>query len=270
MHDSSALALPAPASHQRRQGSVRSATNQMSSSTLLHKDPHWLAGYRRGDADALQRVFDSHSDELQKLLTTGMVTKSEGKRVRIRIQDPDERDEVINEVFARAFSVATRRNYRGVAPFFPYLCRICRNVVVDRFHESRRERALFRSDNVDSPSGGFALSEQAADWQSGPTSLGRSPEMSAARTQLATALQAFMTTLTDEERELMRLYYEDDASQRTAAERLGIDRNRVRYLVTGVRRRLLNHMRNERLIDELDPGQLLEIIAALIVAGTAL
>ncbi|MFT6396502.1 MAG: RNA polymerase sigma factor (sigma-70 family) [Bradymonadia bacterium] len=242
----------------------------MSDSKLMHTDSHWLAGYRRGDADALKRVFETHSDELQKLLLTGMVTKSEGKRVRIRIQDPDERDEITNEVFARAFSVATRRNYRGIAPFFPYLCRICRNVVVDRFHAARREQALFRSDNVDSPSGGFALSEQAADWQTGPVSLGRSPELSAARSQLSTALQSFMTTLTDEERELLRLYYEDDASQRDAAERLGIDRNRVRYLVAGVRRRLLTHMRNERLIDKLDPNQLLEIIAALIVAGMAL
>ncbi len=270
MHDSSAIALPTPVPHQRRWGSVRSTTDRMSDSHLLHKDPHWLAGYRCGESEALQRVFETHSEELQKLLLTGMVTKSEGKRVRVRIQDADERDEIINEVFARAFSVATRRNYKGVAPFFPYLCRICRNVVVDRFHASRRERAMFRSDNVESPSGGFSLSDQAADWETGPVSMGRSPELAAARSQLATALGTFMETLNDEERELMRLYYEDDASQRSAAERLGIDRNRVRYLVAGVRRRLLTHMRNERLIDELDPNQLLEIIAALVVAGTAL
>lgn len=204
MHDSSAIALPTPVPHQRPWGSVRSLTDSMSDSKLMHEDPHWLAGYRRGDAEALQRVFETHSEELKRLLLTGLVTKSEGKRVRIRIQDPDERDEILNEVFARAFSDATRRNYRGVAPFFPQLCRICRNVVVDRFHASRREQALFRSENADSPSGGYPLSDQAADWQTGPVSLGRSPELSAARSQVAAALAEFMTTLTDEERELLR------------------------------------------------------------------
>ena len=103
MHDSSAIALPTPVPHQRPWGSVRSLTDSMSDSKLMHEDPHWLAGYRRGDAEALQRVFETHSEELKRLLLTGLVTKSEGKRVRIRIQDPDERDEILNEVFARAF-----------------------------------------------------------------------------------------------------------------------------------------------------------------------
>ena len=269
MHDSNAIAFATPAPNLRRRGSARPTPEFMSTTAQLHTDPHWLAGYRRGDTEALQRVVDEHAVELRRILEVGLVTKSEGKRVRLRITDPDERDEIVNEVFARGFSAATRRNYKGVAPFFPYLCRICRNVVVDRFHASRREAELFQPDHVDSPSGGWAFSERAADWQTGPISMGRSPELSAARTQLATALAEFMESLSDQERALLRTYYEDDASQRAAAERLGVDRNRVRYLVAGVRRRLLSHMRQERVIRDLDPNQLLELIAALVVAGAS-
>lgn len=268
MHDSAALTFVTPVPIPRYRGGVRPSDSM--SSSQLHSDPHWLAGYRRGDTAALQRIVDEHGDELRRILEVGLVTRSDGQRVRLRIVDPDARDEIVNEVFARAFSDATRRNYKGVAPFFPYLCRICRNVVVDRHHESRRQAELFRSDNVESPSGGWAFSDRAADWETGPISMGRSPELSAARAQLATALSEFMSSLSDQERALLRAYYEDDASQRAAAESLGVDRNRVRYLVAGVRRRLLVHMRNEKVIQELDPGQLLEIIAALVVAGGAL
>lgn len=233
----------------------------------LHNDAAWLAAYRRGDADALSRLYERYAPELRDILKKGLVTRGEQGRVRIQLREADEQEEVVQEVFARVFSETTRRNYQGVAPFFPYLSRICRNVVVDRFHRQRREAQMFRSDVMETPSGQWSYADRTAAEKSGPVAMGQSPERRASRAALADLLSTFLSTLNDEERALLTLYYEDDASQRDAAERLGISRQRVRTVVGRLRRRLLKHLRQHGWIEDLDVGQLLHALALLAAAG---
>ncbi len=237
--------------------------------TELHADARWLARYRLGEPEALARVYETYAPELEDVLRKGLVTRGAQGRVRIRLDD-DERQEVVNEVFVRVFEDRTRRNFTGNAPFFPYLARICRNVVVDRHRRERRDAQMFRSDVTETASGQWSYADRTAAERSGPVALGRSPERSASRSALADAMRTFLDTLSDEERALLTLYYEDDSSQREAAERLGLGRQQVRTMIARLRTRLLRHLRQQGWIEDLDAAELLRALAALAAAGAVL
>jgi len=258
------LSLSAPVPRPR--GRRASACESMSRPEL-HRDAQWLAAYRRGDADALDRIVRTYGPELREILTKGLVTRQDERRARYRPADEDEMAEITNEVFLRAISERTRQNYEGVAPFFPYLARICRNVVVDRFHRAQRERRMFESDQVMTASGEWSRADRTAASASGPVALGRSPERSATRRAMAAALAEFLADLTDEERALLRVYYDDDASQRQAAEQLGMNRNRVRAVISKLRTRMLRHLEAEGWLDDANPDDLKRTLQVLLTTG---
>ena len=235
--------------------------------TDLHTNPTWLEGFRHGDRDALSRVYARYAPDLRLRLTRGIIAGGAVEGYRLRIHEDDAREEIIQETFLRALSEKSRARYDGARPFLPYLVRIARNIIVDQHRRSQRYDARFapehgRSDG-DEPHSRIA---NAADTDDSPLAMGRSPERASAKQELTAALLTFVRSLEPSEFELLRLYYEDDATQRQAAAQMGVDRNHVRKLIAQIRAKLLEEMRQQGLIQTMSPDELLGL-AALVLSS---
>jgi RNA polymerase sigma factor (sigma-70 family) len=226
----------------------------------LRHDLDWLAAFQRGDVEALGRAVEEYQSMLQERLQRGFFTAAGGTRIRLRVHDVDERDDLIQDTFARAFRASAREAYSGSGDYGAYLLRICRNLTIDRFRRTCTERDMIAPDAFERLDRTSA--HESLDWSGGHQAFGRGPEASAQRSQLAGHLREFFATLSDEDIRLITLYSEGDMSQRQAADALGIERHQVRSMLSSVRLRLLKFMKRRHLIDTLDAERLLELVTA--------
>jgi RNA polymerase sigma factor (sigma-70 family) len=146
-----------------------------------------------------------------------------GERVTVRAA---ELGDVVQEVFARAFSPACRSRYDGQRPYGPYLVQIARNAVADHWRSVRREVVLDVEPLLD------ALSLEA-----GPAV----PERWADQETVAT-VERYLASLPPELRRVHDALYVRGLSQREAAAVLGLGRQAIRgieaMLRAGLRREL--------------------------------
>jgi RNA polymerase sigma-70 factor, ECF subfamily len=224
----------------------------------LHEDRELLDAFRRGDPTVLSRLYTTFAPALTRFLAGGFSSARDGRSVRVAIADPSERLDLVQDTFTKAFAERNRLAYDGIHPYGPFLVRIARNLAIDRLRKSRRWARLVVEDKpVSADDGAPSLIERAADSHS------ESPETNAARRQIVDVLRSYLATLPVQERELLSLYHNDEASQRTAAEAMGLTRNQVRTLVARVRRGLLAHMQAQGVIRGLDPAELLAAVSLL-------
>ena len=110
----------------------------------LETDRALLDGYRRGDKAALTTIFRAYVDDVARTVRAGVVVDVDGKRTRLGQRIPEQDLEaVVQETFARAFSVKARAAYDGIRPFGAYLATIARNLVIDRGRREVREAKSF-------------------------------------------------------------------------------------------------------------------------------
>ena len=226
----------------------------------LRHDPDWLAAFKRGDEGAMARVVREYQPMLQERLQRGFFTSAGGSRIRLRVHDVDERDDLIQDTFARAFRASARRSYSGESDYGAFLLRICRNLTIDRFRRTCTERDMIAPDAFDRLD--RMTPGETMDWSGGHRAFGKGPEAEAQRSQLSGHLREFLSSLPDEDLQLITLYSEGDMSQRQAADALGIERHQVRSMLGSVRSRLLKFMKRRHLIDTLDAERLLELVTA--------
>jgi RNA polymerase sigma factor (sigma-70 family) len=226
----------------------------------LRHDPNWLADFKTGEEAALALVVSEYQGMLQERLQRGFFTAASGSRIRLRVHDVDERDDLIQDTFARAFRPSSRRAYSGESDYGAYLLRICRNLTIDRFRRTCTERDMIAPDAFDRLDRMSPV--ETLEWSGGHHAFGKGPEAEAQRSQLAGHLREFFETLSDEDLQLITLYSEGDMSQRQAADSLGVERHQVRSMLASVRGRLLKFMKRRHLIDTLDAERLLELVTA--------
>lgn len=250
---------PPPQAASRR-GVVR--TGRGEGSINLHEDREALDAFRRGDEVVLTRIYQVFAPSLGRFLASGFSSARDGRPVRVSISDPAERLDLVHDTFAKAFDERNRLAYDGIHPYGPFLVRIARNLAIDRLRKTRRWSRLVVEDRpVGAESDAPSLLDRAVDRASA------SPEEDAARGQLAAVFREYLDSLPSQERELMALYH-DEASQRTAAQAMGLSRNQIRTLVARVRRGLLTHMQSRGVIRSLDPAELLKAMTLLgVLAG---
>lgn len=204
---------------------------------VFHNDRPLLDGFRRGDRAALSKVYFHYVDAVATLARCGFVL-DEGSRIPGAESAEVER-ELVQESFARAFSLRGREGYDGLRPYRPYLLRITKNLLIDRLRRRRPELSL------DDPSSERLLEESP---------LGTPPEVSPEEAlhfgTLAQAARAFLGEAPADLRELVRLRFEEDLSQEDAAATLGISRRRVRTLEEKAQQGLKKYLQRLRLWDE--------------------
>jgi RNA polymerase sigma-70 factor (ECF subfamily) len=108
--------------------------------TLFRDRPWLLATFREGDRKALEEVYWAYVDRIERLVQHGFLLTSSG--VRVRGLPASERSDLIQEIFARAFSDRARVSYDGLREYGPYLATIARNVLVDDARRRGREISL--------------------------------------------------------------------------------------------------------------------------------
>ena len=114
---------------------IRSDVGASARAALFENDPGLLAAFREGRRDALERVYRAYVRAVDRTLRALAV--SSGQPVMLQ---PGVIADLLQEVFARAFSSTVRRGYDGVRDFGPYLMTIARNCFVDALRSSGRER----------------------------------------------------------------------------------------------------------------------------------
>jgi RNA polymerase sigma factor (sigma-70 family) len=176
--------------------------------TIFDNNRDLLDRFRRGDRAALAEVYYRYVDDVATLARRGFTIESIG-HVYVRGVSGDAEREIVQETFARAFAEKARVAFNGIDPYRPYLMRIAKNLLIDRFRAGSKQEVEL-DDNA-----AFELGEEPVDldWE-----------------QRRTATVEYLATLAPEMRQIVRLRFEDELSQDDVAAKVGCSRRRVRTL----------------------------------------
>ena len=181
---------------------------------LLRSNRGLLAGFRAGKPEALTAVYWEYVRKVEHLLRAGFELRSQGTWIKGVGGQPDDLDDLLQEVFARAFSEKGRRGYDGLRDYGPYLYAIARNVLIDRARAAGREIVV-------------SLAELEAAVETGAET-GDTPPWAAPATMKV--VEEYLATLPRDLRMVHTLRYEEGRSQEQAAEKLGVGRQTLRTL----------------------------------------
>lgn len=189
-----------------------------------------LRAFKAGEREGLTTVYRMHAQEVALLLRHGFGFESGGRRHRfVGYGSGFELQDVLHETFRRAFEPAARAAYDGIRPYGSYVGTIARNLVLRSF---RAREILFPLDG-ESTAGGLLT---AVD-------VGPSPEREVHDGQVRELVAGFLATLEPDERALIEARYVQGMSQRDAADRLGLGRQRIRTHEKALRHKLLVYLR---------------------------
>jgi RNA polymerase sigma factor (sigma-70 family) len=186
----------------------------------LRTDRELLQRFRRGEREALARVYWAYVDAVVRTGRFGLRTTGGGRVPGVtRAEDlPD----LVQEVFSRAFAAASRAAYDGIRDYTPYLVRLTANQLVDRHRKLGREVVVDASDLEGVLDVGTAADESPV-WLD--------PE-------LVRQTQAYVSALGSELGAIYQQRFVAGLSQRDAAVALGLSRQRLRTLEARLRQGL--------------------------------
>jgi RNA polymerase sigma factor (sigma-70 family) len=185
---------------------------------IFGNDHGLLRRFREGDRQALAHVYWATVDKVEALLRKRLC----GVGPAWAGGAPSELEDLVQEVFIRAFAPETRLGYDGLRPYLPYLFTIARNTLVDWWR--RRGRELPTSLTLDD-----APEEAAVDETAG----------SFADPRTMALVERFVRGLPADLRAVHEARFDRGLSQRDAAEALGMGRQTLRTL----ERRLTDQLR---------------------------
>src|SRR5258708_7865029 len=198
--------------------------------TIFANDRELLERFRRGERRALASVFEHYVDAVATLARRGFTIESSG-HVYVRGAGRDGEAELTQETFAKAFADKARLAYDGLSPYPPYLLRITKNLMIDRYRAEQKQVLALDAIELD---GIEAAAEPPPDlhWQ-----------------KLAAATAEYVATLDAQHQQLVRLRFEDGQSQERIAEQLGWTRRKVRTLEHAVQDGLRSWLKRRGFLD---------------------
>jgi len=216
---------------------------------IFENNRQLLDQFRGGAREALAAVYRRYVDDVALLVRRGF-TMDAGGVVHVRgARDAEAERDLVQETFLRAFAEPARRAYDGLRPYRPYLLRITKNLMVDRFRARRREAAA--AGDSDSATVGGSDGADAG----GARGVGDIDALLAANGDLGDdgremeadldwkALRAAAAeVLGREARRFVALRFEEELSQDEVAARMRVSRRRVRRLEDGVQAGLARHL----------------------------
>jgi len=198
--------------------------------TIFANDRELLDRFRRGDRAALAAVFEHYVDQVATLARRGFTIESSG-HVYVRGANRDDEYELVQETFAKAFATQARLAYDGLSPYRPYLLRITKNLMIDRYRAQQKDARTIAVDMTELDALQPAAEEPVdVDWN-----------------RLAAATAEYVATLGPEARELVRRRFEEGASQDKIAEALGWTRRKVRTVEADVHKGLRSWLKQRGL-----------------------
>jgi RNA polymerase sigma-70 factor (ECF subfamily) len=197
--------------------------------TVFRAEPGLLARFREGDPAALERVYRAYVDRIGAIVRFGFRLPSQGVAVRGVAETAHDVADLVQEVFVKAFSPSARRAFDGLRDYAPFLFQIARNVVVDWARRRGREiptawTELERADELEEAGGEPAWADEAT----------------------MAIVQGYIARLDGDLLRVHQVRYCDGLSQRDAADRLGIGRQRLRTLEERLREGLRRELEARR------------------------
>jgi RNA polymerase sigma-70 factor, ECF subfamily len=174
----------------------------------LEQDRAWTIAFKRGDRDALERVFLTYSDDIARQV----------RATRVR---EHEVESLVHDVFLKAFADSARLAWDGLRPFGAWLNTMTRNLLIDR---ARKERRL---DSRAPESMPLMVDERP------------SADQHHDERELQAALGQFRDGMGADDVALYEARFERQLSLAQTAKALGWSEIRVRKLDTALRTRLL-------------------------------
>jgi RNA polymerase sigma-70 factor (ECF subfamily) len=186
--------------------------------TVFRGQPELLQRFRAGEPGALEAVYRTYVDRVAGILRFGFRVASTSAIVSGLTGNAHDTADLVQEVFMKAFAPAARLAYDGLRDYAPFLYAIARNVAVDWARRGGREvlvgwAGLERAEEL-------APSDDEPPWADEVT---------------MSIVNRYVERLDDELRPVHEARYRDGLSQRDAAEKLGIGRQRLRTLEARLR-----------------------------------
>jgi RNA polymerase sigma factor (sigma-70 family) len=207
--------------------------------TIFANNRGLLDRFRRGDREALTEVYYRFVDDVATLARRGFTMESSG-HVYARGLDADGERELVQDTFAKAFAESARIAYDGVSPYRPYLLRITKNLMIDRYRAAQRPTVDIDETGIGDIDQFLAANAELAG--------GEEPEDLHWK-QLRGATTEYVASLDDESRQLIALRFAEELSQDETAARMKCTRRRVRTIedrvVAGLRKSLQKRGLNE-------------------------
>jgi RNA polymerase sigma-70 factor (ECF subfamily) len=180
--------------------------------------PEFVQGFRSGDRDVLERIYVAYVDEVAGIVRACLARTMAGGWAA-------EMEDLVHEVFARAFSGNARRSFEGTAEYGAYLGGIARNLVATWARRRRREPVNRHPD---------------ADPHVPQPEPDSEPQWADAETM--TAVERYLRELPVELRQVHEQRYVKCLSQEAVCQALGLSRQQLRtrekHLREGLQREL--------------------------------
>jgi RNA polymerase sigma-70 factor (ECF subfamily) len=183
---------------------------------IFRGKPDLLRGFRAGERPALEIVYRANVDKVTSIIRFGFQPRDgQGTVPGLRVNAAETAD-LVQEVFAKAFTEPARRSFDGLREYGPYLYAIARNVLADWGRRVGREL----------PTEQRRLQQEVEDsWVPGDDEL-----LPWADADTIALVSRYLDGLDDDLRRVHRARFVEGLSQRDAADRLGMGRQTLRTL----------------------------------------
>lgn len=191
----------------------------------LEQDRAWLGAFRRGERDALARVFDAYVEDVARTIRAGVVVKTGDGPVRVgqNLMESDV-EALIHDAFVKAFAERARLSYDGIRPYGAWLGTIARNVLLDHGRSLQTKR--FADVELERLSGDEPAQDEIVH-----------------QGQLRGVLARFLSALDELDRRVFKLRFAEARSRRDAGEELGLSEMQVRRRDVRLKRDLASFLR---------------------------
>lgn len=210
----------------------------------VEEDRALLDGYRRGDRDALERIYRAYAPEVARLLRHGFTFQSGGRSCRFHgVRSEFDLEDRLQEVFARVFGERVRMTYDGLTPFGAYLRTVARNLVIDDFR--RKERVLVEySVEPREPDEGVGLEAPGASSEPllGHVEPSGRPDVDRGHAELAELVARFKRDLPERERRVYELRFERELEHDEIASTTGLSPSKIKTSEQRIRTRFFRFM----------------------------
>lgn len=239
---------------------------------FLAKNKKLLDAFKKGDRQAMDVVYRHYHRGVLSFLRKGFSFRSGTGHFYFKgIQDVNELQNAVQEVFRRSFEDRARASYNGVNSFTNWVLAIGRNMVINQF----RNREIAFSDYI-SPSderGHLTIMDDEITEEFSGILYGRPSrpqDTQFENNELKGLMDEFTGDLSEQDQRILALRFAEGLGQEETAKALGSTRMKVRTAESRLRNRLRAKLRKTGYIDNLPLGQLpLEIDARLDASADA-
>lgn len=189
----------------------------------LAEDTERLEKFRRGDRTTLEEVYDHYAAPLSRAVARLCASDPAHAALSSRHLTPFQVEDIVQECLIRAFGDGARRAYDPKRPFTAFLVGIARHVVADRVRIAARRRKLEVEAGVPNADADASVP---------------SPERATLAREVAELYREFMASLSEIERRVVKLRWEESGSRRFVEEGTGLSAMQVRTAEAKIRKKL--------------------------------